>query len=161
MLLASHWTATFSPLSWGGSVCGPTLRVFCQHQLWGIYSLLPHVPGQPLDMAFTSFALQSPSIHLCHDINNIELTVRHRQVEGGVVASREGWDMGAAGLISEARLVTVIVPVQRRCQPWQCNMISLPPPLLGQSFSSVWKGVGVRGGLMYCKGSTSEVLVVL
>lgn len=31
--LASNWAAEFSHLTQRGSVCGPTLRVFCQHQL--------------------------------------------------------------------------------------------------------------------------------
>lgn len=43
--LASNWATEFPHLTQRGSVCGPTLRVFCQHQLCDIYSLLPHVPG--------------------------------------------------------------------------------------------------------------------
>lgn len=41
-----------------GSVCGPTLRVFCQHQLCDIYSLLPYVPGKPLAAAPSALRVQ-------------------------------------------------------------------------------------------------------
>lgn len=57
--LASNWAAEFSHLTQRGSVCGPTLRVFCQHQLWDIYSLLPHVPEQPLDTTPATLRIQS------------------------------------------------------------------------------------------------------
>ena len=57
----------------------------------------------------------------------------------------DGGGRGAAGLLSEARLVTVIVPVSPCCQPWQWNMISPPPHLpLNQSWVSLWRGGGER-----------------
>lgn len=66
--------------------------------------------------------------------------------KGGIVTNSgggEGDGEGAAGLISEAWLVTVIVRL--RCQPWQWNMISpLPPPPLNQSWVSLWRGGGER-----------------
>lgn len=61
-VLASNWATEFPHLTQQGSVCGPTLRVFCQHQLCDIYSLLLHVPGQPLDTAPATLGLRSPGV---------------------------------------------------------------------------------------------------
>lgn len=105
--------------------------------------------------------LRSPSRHLC----NINKTLRptrwselHQVEQMQGTLTNGGGGRGAAGLTSEAWLM--IVPVRPGCQLWQWNTISLFALLLLTNHGWDFGEVGEReGGLMHCKGSTSEVVV--
>lgn len=81
--LETNRAVEFPHVTQRGSVCGPTLKVFCQHQLCDIYRRLPHVPGQPMEKAHvTHKLLQSYSMHF-HHINKTQKLILwqcHQQV---------------------------------------------------------------------------------
>lgn len=103
--------------------------------------------------AHSSF--RSPSMHL-YNINktlwlilwNISRWSKGRAWWQIVEEEREmDEEEGAAGLVSEAWLMIVIVPVLQRCQPWQWNMISPSPfpPLLLTNHGWDFREVGKSG----------------
>lgn len=84
--LVSNWAAEFPHLPRWGSVCGPTLRTFCQHQLCDIYSKLPHLPRQQLDMAPAILGFSHPTCIFTHDQQNPVLDSVVEASAGGVGA---------------------------------------------------------------------------
>lgn len=121
--LVSNWAAEFPHLTRRGSVCSPTLRVFCQHQLCDIYSLLPHVPRQPLDTAPVLPVVGHPACISAHDQQNPTVQSVVKAAAGEVRAETEPGGTGMQAPVgpgSEAWLVFV----RLGCQPWRWNMIS-------------------------------------
>lgn len=126
--LACRRTAEPSRLTQAGSVCGPTFRQLCQHQLWDIYGLLP--PVAPATIG--------------HDQRRSEGSVdrTRRQVELRWRRWGRGWkEQEAPGLVSEAWLATQMAPGSA-ANPREEHDTPPSPLFLPANQERVWVGEG-------------------